>query len=222
MGSKGRYQKQTLLLFYLIWFVTSFVVLSTPFLFMPTRFHCPQLPPIPCKQHACTLTQDERRPFRSTLVESLINQLEEYDCEGEAGLADFKLPLFLGILMGYLGFSYYADNFGRRRAMILTWATALTGLTLLCLSSSAGWAALGLFLAGAGCESNLRVNLAIINEIVDSHLRQAYSIILQSAFGAAGLAIAAAYYLLRDWRSATILCCLLPAIIVMAGIVLRL
>lgn len=106
--------------------------------------------------------------------------------------------------------------------MLLTWGSSLAGLTLLCLSSSASWAAVGLFLTGAGCECNLRINLAIINEIVDTHLRQAYSIILQSAFGVAGLAIAASYYLLRDWRTSTILCCLLPAALVMIAVIFRL
>lgn len=84
-------------------------------------------------------------------MESLTSRFKEYDCAGEAGLADFKLPLFMGIFAGYLCFSYYADNFGRRRAMLLTWGTALTGLALLCFGKTPQWAGLGLFLAGAGC-----------------------------------------------------------------------
>jgi hypothetical protein len=201
--------------------VTAFLILSSPFLLMPARYTCPpQVPANHCRQYICELPQQQRNQFRSPIVESLTSRFKEYDCV--AGLADFKLPLFLGIFAGYLCFSYYSDNFGRRRAMLLTWITALAGLTLLCFAESPRWAALGLFLAGAGCESNLRVNLAVINEIVDYHLRQAYSIILQSAFGAAGLATAAAYYFLRDWWTSTLLCCLLPAVVVLAWVATRL
>jgi MFS family permease len=125
------------------------------------------------------------------------------------------MTLFFGIFMGYIFFSYFSDNFGRRRAMIMTWMTSLVGIMILCSSKSLEVASLGLFLAGAGCESNLRVNLTIINEIVDYHLRQVYSVILQSAFGVAGISIAVAYNLLYDWRIVTIFFCAIPAFIVM-------
>lgn len=106
------------------------------------------------------------------------------------------MGLFLGILVGYVIFSYFSDNFGRKKAMVFSWASTLLGLIFLCFSNSLIVVAIGLFLTGAGCESNLRVNLAIINEIVDYHLRQIYSIILQSAFGVAGILIAGSYYLM--------------------------
>lgn len=73
------------------------------------------------------------------------------------------MTLFLGVLFGYIIFTYLADNFGRRMALITTWTTANIGILILCLSQSMSHACVGLFLAGAGCESNIRVNLAIIN-----------------------------------------------------------
>lgn len=57
---------------------------------------------------------------------------------------------------------------------------------------------------------------------MDYHLRQAYSIILQSAFGVAGLAIAAAYYYLKDWWTVTLTCCLVPAAAALIVVVARL
>ena len=57
---------------------------------------------------------------------------------------------------------------------------------------------------------------------MDYHLRQAYSIILQSAFGVAGLAIAGSYYFLRDWWIVTVLCCLIPAGLAFIAVLLRL
>jgi hypothetical protein len=162
VGTRGRYQKQTLILFYLIWFVTAFLILSSPFLLMPTHYQCPQpTSNASCKQFVCNLPEAERQQYRQSVVESLPGNFKEFQCE--SGVSEFKMPLFLGIFAGYLCFSYYSDNFGRRRAMLLTWSTALIGFGLLCLGSTPKMAALGLFLAGAGCESNRRVSLAIIN-----------------------------------------------------------
>lgn len=61
------------------------------------------------------------------------------------------MALFAGILLGYIIFSYFSDNFGRRKAMVLSWATTLLGLIILCFSKSLATVAVGLFLAGAGC-----------------------------------------------------------------------
>lgn len=73
------------------------------------------------------------------------------------------MTLFVGIFFGYIVFTYFSDNFGRRVAMILTWVTANVGILIVCASYGIEMACIGLFLAGAGCESNIRVNLAIIN-----------------------------------------------------------
>lgn len=81
--------------------------------------------------------------------------------------------------------------------MVLTLLTSLLGLLMICHGRSLNLAGLGLFLAGAGLESNLRVNLAIINEVVDYQVRQVYSVILQTAYGMAGIIIGIAYYYLR-------------------------
>lgn len=104
---------------------------------------------------------------------------------------------FAGILSGYIFFSYFADNFGRKIGMVLTLLTSLLGLLMLCHGSSINLAGLGFFLAGAGLESNLRVNLAIINEVVDYQVRQVYSVILQTAYGVAGIAIGITYFYIR-------------------------
>lgn len=63
----------------------------------------------------------------------------------------YKMSLFIGIFVGFIVFSYFSDNFGRRKAMILTWITALTGILLICYSRSLIIASIGLFLAGSGC-----------------------------------------------------------------------
>lgn len=71
--------------------------------------------------------------------------------------------LFFGVFLGYLIFMHFSDNLGRRYGMILTWSTAVAGFILISLSRSIFTASIGLFLAGAGCESNMRINLSILN-----------------------------------------------------------
>ena len=59
--------------------------------------------------------------------------------------------LYAGVFSGYMVFLFFADNFGRRASMILSWGVTVFGLGLLSASWSMGAASVGLFLAGAGC-----------------------------------------------------------------------
>jgi hypothetical protein len=49
--------------------------------------------------------------------------------------------------------------------------------------------------------------------MVDVHLRQKYSLVLQCSFGLAGIMVAVGYYYLRDWRIVNTVFCTVPAII---------
>ena len=139
----------------------------------------------------------------------------QYQCHYAFWISIYKSVLFCGILVGYLLFTHIADNTGRRTAMIAAWGTTCIGLATLNLSPNIYLACLGLFLAGAGSETSLRISLAIINEVVDFTLRQKYSLLLQGSFGFSGVVVAAAYYFLSDWRTILLVCCLLPSLTVM-------
>jgi len=65
----------------------------------------------------------------------------------------------------------------------------------------------------------MRINISIMSEVMDFHLRQKYSLILQCAFGLAGIFVSVGYYLLRDWRNVTHLFCTLPSILCLAVII---
>ena len=123
------------------------------------------------------------------------------------------MVLFGGIFLGYMVFMHFSDNIGRRLGMILTSFTTSMGFIIISFSQNMEFACVGLLLAGAGCESNMRINLSILNEMVDYHLRQKYSLILQCAFGVGGMSVALSYYLLRDWRLVTTYFCTIPAFI---------
>jgi MFS family permease len=129
------------------------------------------------------------------------------------------MTLFLGVFVGYLVFMHFSDNFGRRFGMILTWSSAVAGFVLVSLSRNVFTASVGILMAGAGCESNMRISIAILSEIVDYNLRQKYSLILQCAFGVGGVLVSVGYYWLRNWREVTTCFCTLPAFVLLLVIV---
>jgi OCT family organic cation transporter-like MFS transporter 4/5 len=60
------------------------------------------------------------------------------------------MPLFIGNVFGFIFFTFFADNFGRRFTLIMTLMIANIGIFLIVFSSSIDILSLGLFLAGAG------------------------------------------------------------------------
>jgi MFS family permease len=73
------------------------------------------------------------------------------------------MVLFVGIFAGYFVFMHFSDNMGRRFGMLLTWSTVVVGLLLITFSHDMISVSVGLLLAGAGCESNMRIDLSVLN-----------------------------------------------------------
>ena len=57
--------------------------------------------------------------------------------------------------------------------------------------------------------------MAILSEVVDFHLRQKYSVALQSSFGISGILIGVLFYLFKGWRTIVTMCAFLPSIFVL-------
>ena len=76
-------------------------------------------------------------------------------------------------------------------------------------------ACVGLFFAGAGCESTIRISMAIFAEIVEYNKRQAYSIALEIGFGVSGILVGLLYWALKDWRIIIIIFCCVPCFILL-------
>ena len=70
--------------------------------------------------------------------------------------------LYVGTFAGYLIFLFFTDNFGRKFSLVMTWSVTMFGISLLCLAPNITVANIGLFLAGMGCESAIRINMAIL------------------------------------------------------------
>lgn len=58
--------------------------------------------------------------------------------------------------------------------------------------------------------------MSILSEVVDYHLRQKYSVALQSSFGITGVLIGVLFYIVRQWRVIIIFFCMIPSILVLA------
>jgi uncharacterized membrane protein YhaH (DUF805 family) len=56
VGTKGRYQRHMFFLFFGLWFVTAFIILSPAFLLLPNQFSCEDRPDQKdCNAFVCAL-----------------------------------------------------------------------------------------------------------------------------------------------------------------------
>ena len=117
--------------------------------------------------------------------------------------------------MGYVVFLFFADNFGRKFSAVLTWAVTFAGIFLLSIAQNMAMACVGLFFAGAGCESAIRISVAIFAEIVEYNRRQTYSIALGIGFGVSAILVGLLYWIFRDWRTIIIVFCCVPCFILL-------
>ncbi len=73
---------------------------------------------------------------------------------------------YVGCLVGYLFFSFYADNFGRKFTVIMSWGTTVVGLVLLSCSWNIYVVGISLFLVGAGSDSAINFAFFFFDEQV--------------------------------------------------------
>jgi MFS family permease len=123
---------------------------------------------------------------------------------------------YFGIFCGYLFFLYFSDNYGRKFSLIMTWGCTCFGVALLVLAQNMEMAVIGLFFAGAGCETAIIINMSVLGEIVDYYQRQFYSVALEVSFGIGGCFIAIMYYIIGEWRFFNIIFVALPSAVIMA------
>ena len=96
-------------------------------------------------------------------MESLATEFGPYYCDQNIELGVFKMMLYLGTLCGYPIFLSITDNYGRKKAIVMAWATTTIGLALLCAAFNIIMATIGLFFAGMGCESCIRISMSIFS-----------------------------------------------------------
>ena len=95
-------------------------------------------------------------------MNSLATEFGPFLCDKASELYALRMSLYVGAFIGYVTFLFITDNFGRKYSLLLTWSVTMIGVFILCAAPNMIIATLGLFLAGTGCESALRINMAVL------------------------------------------------------------
>lgn len=87
--------------------------------------------------------------------------------------------IFIGSLMGFFTIPYFADNWGRKIAIRISWAICTIGVLIISISTSPSMVGIGYFLAGFGANPAITLCYSFINEQCLGTSRQKYGVIIQ-------------------------------------------
>ena len=63
----------------------------------------------------------------------------------------------MGALVGYIIFSFYSDNYGRRITMLIAWGIATVGSLIILFSQNLVMVSIGMFMLGAGADASINM-----------------------------------------------------------------
>jgi MFS family permease len=72
--------------------------------------------------------------------------------------------IFIGSLLGFFVVPYFADNWGRRIAIRVSWAICTVGVACITFAVSPSMIGIGYFLAGFGANPAITLCYSFINE----------------------------------------------------------
>ena len=121
--------------------------------------------------------------------------------------------VYFGAFLGYIGFSFFSDNFGRRSSILLAWGCTTLGGIILATSFNIPMAAFGLFLAGGGADAAINICFYFFSEVIEDAKRQRYSIVVQIAFTIGAMTVTLLFYTIPSWRIVVIVSITVPSII---------
>ncbi len=218
VGDSGQYQKNMLLIFSLNWFVTGIILLSNAFLFRNPSFDCNAhgllVSNQACSQYVCSLDEPYWQSFLSGDDHfRSIATTGNYLCSNQTTIDLVSSCTYVGALLGFLIISSFSDNYGRKRAMLISWTTCVVGTVIVATSFNIYMAAVGFFFSGFGCDASINLCLIFFGEAVGSKKRQKYSIIVQIFFALGALTVTLFFFLFEDWRVVWCLLVAAPALI---------
>lgn len=118
--------------------------------------------------------------------------------------------------MGYVVVSFFADNFGRKSSMIVSWGLGTMGTVIVACSFNIYMVAVGLFFSGYGCDAAINICFFFFGEVVGDEKRQKYSVFIQIFFTVGAIIITLFFQLINDWRINWIALVAVPSIIELA------
>lgn len=92
----------------------------------------------------------------------MANTFDPYFCEDEFYLNLYATGVYFGALLGYITINFFADNYGRRKVVLISWAIGTLGTILLLASQSILMASIGLFLGGFGTDAVLGITYSVM------------------------------------------------------------
>ena len=79
--------------------------------------------------------------------------------------------VYFGAFIGYLIISFFADNWGRRRSLLIGWVSVTIGAILVSCSVNIYMAAVGMFLCGFGSDVSVNIGFFFFGEVVGEEKR---------------------------------------------------
>lgn len=128
--------------------------------------------------------------------------------------------MYVGALVGYLTFSFYSDNFGRRKTLLIVWGLATIGSFILLFSQNLIMVAIGFFCIGAGADAAVNMCFNFLGEVVEDQTRQKYSVILQPWFAVGGCLVTTCFIFIHNWKLVVLILIVVPSCVIMFFVVI--
>lgn len=125
---------------------------------------------------------------------------------------------YLGALIGYLFFSFFSDNYGRKRGLLVSWTLAVIGNIATPLSPNLLVVGISLFITGAGTSAAMRMMYSFFAEVIENNKRQKYTVASYIVYILASLFSTLLFYLIKSWLVIFIGAVAVPSVIVLAFI----
>ena len=181
VGGEHKYQWISFILFGLLWFFTSWLLVGQSF-FFDNSFTCfDEHKPEQCSKFICGLPKSERPHAMKSHADSIVFAFEGkwMICENDYIRPILTSMVYIGSLIGFFIISFISDNWGRRPAIRLAWAIFGVGVLCLCFCNSPFLVGMGFLLSGVGCNPAITLGYSFLNEQCLGHSRQYFSVGIQ-------------------------------------------
>ena len=172
MGDSGTYQNIISVVILIIAMEASVIAEGNPYLFAVAPYtNCPE----PhkgitlCTQYACSLPFSQRAQFENKQIaqlKTLGNSFGVFQCQKSSIVNFAKGASFLGAVIGFSVTGIIADNYGRRKILIILQTIGTFGFLLVLFAPDIYVVALGMFLAAAGVQSSYGIAFSVLKEVL--------------------------------------------------------
>ncbi|CAD8190555.1 unnamed protein product [Paramecium octaurelia] len=212
VGSSGYYQKRAFIIFGLQWMITTWILFAPVFYFIEPKVDC----------------KNDLNCYNECSTHILDDQCLSYICEDQSRIeflvgnslntafntilscnktlqSIIKSIVYFGSLAGFFIFSFIADNYGRKLALILSWSITTIGSLILATAQNFQMITGAMFLLGFGGNPAITVHYSFINEHSQGHFREFQNVGLQVFFAIGEFTFITLAYYMPDWRSLAII-----------------